>query len=230
MSWLRDLSAMLFPVTCQVCGDALVDGEEVICLNCDIRMPRCNYHLDPDGSESRRFAAEKVSRFASMFPYIRGNEFARLIQKSKYNNHPEIDRKLALKFALELMPSGFFDGIDKLLPVPMHFWKQALRGFNQAAEIACGVSNATGIPVADNLVALHRHSTQTRKNAMQRRLNAGGLFSVVYPEELSNRHVLVVDDVITTGATILACVDAIRHASPTTEISLLSLASTRFRQ
>ena len=110
MSWLHDLSLMLFPKTCQVCGEALVDGEDVICVSCDLRMPRCNFHLHPDAELPMRFAASKIARVASMFPYIRHNEFARLIQRSKYNNRPDINRHLGRKFALELLPSGFFNG------------------------------------------------------------------------------------------------------------------------
>lgn len=230
MSWLADLSLMLFPDTCQVCGDALVDGEEVMCLRCDMRMPRCNYHLHPLHPVSVRFAAFKVARIAAMFPYMRHNEYARLIQKSKYNGHPQIDRMLAGKFARELLPSCFFSGIDLILPVPMHFWKQAMRGFNQAAEIARGISAVTGLPVSDNLVLPRRHATQTRRNASQRMANAKGRFSVVYPHELEGRHVLIVDDVITTGATILACADAVREAAPTATVSVLALSATRFRE
>lgn len=230
MSWLSDLLRMIFPDTCQVCGDALVDGEEVICLRCDVRLPRCDFHLHPDHPVSMRFAALKVARIAAMFPYVRHNEFARMIQKSKYNGHPQIDRKLAEKFARELLPSGFFAGVDVLLPVPMHFWKQARRGFNQAEVIARGLSAVTGIPVADNLVLPRRHATQTRKSASQRMANASGRFNVVYPEELSGRHVLIVDDVITTGATILACADAVRRAAPAVTVSVLALAATRFRE
>lgn len=229
MSWLHDLSLMLFPKTCQVCGEALVDGEDVICVSCDLRMPRCNFHLHPDAELPMRFAASKIARVASMFPYIRHNEFARLIQRSKYNNRPDINRHLGRKFALELLPSGFFNGIDLLVPVPMHFWKQARRGFNQAAEIARGVSGATGIPVADNLVATRSHSTQTRKSASGRMANASGLFKVVYSEELQGKHILLIDDVITTGSTILSCADTLRAAVPSIVISVLSLAATRSR-
>ena len=213
MSWLHDLSLMLFPKTCQVCGEALVDGEDVICVSCDLRMPRCNFHLHPDAELPMRFAASKIARVASMFPYIRHNEFARLIQRSKYNNRPDINRHLGRKFALELLPSGFFNGIDLLVPVPMHFWKQARRGFNQAAEIARGVSG----------------STQTRKSASGRMANASGLFKVVYSEELQGKHILLIDDVITTGSTILSCADTLRAAVPSIVISVLSLAATRSR-
>lgn len=230
MGWLHDLSRMLFPVCCEVCGEALVEGERVVCMSCDMRMPRCDFHLHADNELAMRFAAAKILRVASMFPYLRDNEFARLIQKAKYNHRPDIDRHLGEKFARELMPSGFFTGIDMLVPVPMHFWKQARRGYNQAYEIARGVEAATGIQVADNLVAHRAHSTQTRKTAAERQENSRGRFKVCYPEELSGRHLLLIDDVITTGATILACADTLRAAVPSVTISALSLAATRFRQ
>ena len=230
MGWLYDLSRMLFPVTCEVCGDALVEGEKVVCMSCDMRMPRCDFHLRPSDELSMRFAAAKISKVAALFPYIRKNEFARLIQKAKYNNRPDIGRLLGEKFSRELLPGGFFSGIDMLMPVPMHFWKQARRGYNQAYEIARGISKVTSIPIADNLVATRSHATQTRKSAGDRLASdAAGKLKVCYPDELEGRHILLIDDVITTGATMFACADVLRQAVPSVSLSALALAATRFR-
>ncbi len=228
MGWWHDLSRIVFPEVCNVCGEPLVEGERVLCLGCLAKMPRVNIHLNPHHELSMRFvAAAKVERVAAMFPYLRDNDYARLIQHSKYNNRPDIDFMLAEEFAAELKPSGFFNGIDVIIPVPMHWRKKFIRGYNQAEEIAKGISAIVGIEVADNLVASRSHKTQTRKNANERRLNAEGIYTVAYADELEGKHVLLVDDVITTGATMLSCCDALRSAVANVRISVLSLAATR---
>ncbi|MDE6628310.1 MAG: ComF family protein [Muribaculaceae bacterium] len=229
MSLLRDLRRLFFPHTCRVCGRALVEGEELLCLHCLADMPRTEMHLHPDADrQARLLTAAKAIRLASMFYYINGNPYSALIRDAKYNGRPDIDRTLARVFASELLPCGFFDGIDLIIPVPMHFLKQARRGYNQAAAIAEGVSDVTGIPVGDNIVAEKPHRTQTRRSAGERRTIGGDVYGVRHPEELDGLHVLVVDDVLTTGATLLACCAALRKGAPTSARSLLTLAATRF--
>jgi len=229
--WIGDLADMVYPPVCEVCGCRLVKGEKTVCLECLASMPRVDAHIDPENELARRLAAAgKIFRVAAMFRYVRDNDYARLIQKSKYNGRPDIDHALAVAFASELHRTGFFDGMDLILPVPMHHMKKLRRGYNQAEEIAAGVSSVTGIRVADNLVAKRAHDTQTRKNAAQRMKNTAGIYDVVYAEELDGRHILIVDDVITTGATVLACAEAIRKKAPAARVSVLALAATHFLQ
>lgn len=224
--WLKDLSRLIFPLTCEICGETLVEGERVMCLGCMESMPRVD--ISPESEFSRRFAATvKAERVAAMFAYRRDTSYARVIQKSKYNDRPDIDYDLAAEFAARLMPTGFFGGIDLVLPVPMHSLKKLRRGFNQAEEIAKGISATVGIDIADNLVAQQPHATQTRRTAAQRLKNAEGVYAVVYPDELRGKHILLVDDVITTGATVMSCCDALRKSVPDIRISILALAATR---
>lgn len=223
----RDLLGVIFPRMCGVCGCKLVDGEEVICITCDAQMPRTGFHLAPEHPLGKRLAVEMhILRFASLFHYVKQNPYALLLQKSKYGNHPEINRTLARRFAMELLPTGFFNGIDLLVPVPMYFLKKASRGFNQSEEIARGISEVTGIPLCDNLIAIKPHVTQTRKKFADRAVVRPDLYNVAYPEELAGRHLLIIDDVFTTGSTIASVARALRAASPTSTLSLLTLATT----
>lgn len=226
MGWLTDLLRVVFPLTCEVCGNTLVDGEAVMCLDCYARMPRELPDTDIHGAKSRKLAAMKIERMRSMFVYVRDTDYARVIQRSKYNNRPDIDATLATVFATELLREDFFAGIDVIVPVPMAPFKKVRRGFNQAEEIAKGVSAVTGLPIGDNLVAAG-HATQTRKSALERFKNAEGTYSVAYPDELVGKHVLIVDDVITTGATVTACAAALRRSVQDVKVSVLTLASTR---
>lgn len=225
--WLGDLFSLFVPPLCNVCGERLVDGEKVLCLNCHLSMPRTNYHLLPDSPIHYKLVSSiPILRTAAYFTYVKDTPYAKLLQTSKYNSLPQIDRWLAEEFSKELIPSGFFVGIDLLIPVPMSRWKKANRGFNQAEEIADAISITTGIPVGDNLVARHGHKSQTKKNMLQRQKNISDIFSIVNPEELHNLHILLIDDIITTGSTLRGCIEQIHAASPSTKISVLTLAST----
>ena len=228
--WFSDLLRIVFPDVCEVCGSSLVRGEEVICLKCDMNMPRTRVHNDSFNIIHERLAGKTpIERASGYFYYYRESDYAAIIHNAKYNGRPIIARKLAMRFARELMADNFFDGIDLVLYVPMFFLKKIKRGYNQSEYIAQGISQATNIPVGHNLISKRSHSSQTKKNSYSRWLNAQGVYDVINPEELENKHVLIVDDVITTGATLLACCDVVNKAVPSATISVLSLAVTRLR-
>jgi ComF family protein len=228
--WFSDLLRIVFPDVCEVCGSSLVRGEEVICLKCDMNMPRTRVHNDSFNIIHERLAGKTpIERAAGYFYYYRESDYAAIIHNAKYNGRPIIARKLAMRFARELMADNFFDGIDVVLYVPMFFLKKIKRGYNQSEYIAQGISQATNITVGHNLISKRSHSSQTKKNSYSRWLNAQGVYDVINPEELENKHVLIVDDVITTGATLLACCDVVHNAVPSATISVLSLAVTRLR-
>ncbi|MCM1400783.1 MAG: ComF family protein [Bacteroides sp.] len=221
---------MVYPNCCEVCSAPLVEGERVMCLQCNYEMPRCNIHTDDFNTLHKRLAGHApIERAAGFFFYYRGSPYTAMIHAAKYNGRPRLGRELAEMFAREIEADGFFNGIDLILPVPLHRVKLIKRGYNQSAHIAAGISNATGIRTANNLIAKHAHATQTRRNAFQRWKNAKGIYDVENSGELAGKHVLVVDDVITTGATMLACCEAIHRASPSTTISVLSLGVTELQ-
>ena len=228
--WFSDLLRIVFPDVCEVCGSSLVRGEEVICLKCDMNMPRTRVHNDSFNIIHERLAGKTpIERASGYFYYYRESDYAAIIHNAKYNGRPIIARKLAMRFARELMADNFFDGIDLVLYVPMFFLKKIKRGYNQSEYIAQGISQATNIPIGHNLISKRSHSSQTKKNSYSRWLNAQGVYDVINSDELENKHVLIVDDVITTGATLLACCDVVHNAVPSATISVLSLAVTRLR-
>lgn len=222
------LGEAVFPAVCECCGASLVNGETMLCIDCLYGMPRTNYHRDSFSELHKRLAAPglPIERAAAMMHYIKESPYTKLIQRAKYNDRPSIAAWLAEMFARELSAEHFFDGIDLLLPIPLHWRKQMRRGFNQSEVIALNISKVTSIKTGDNLKALP-HSTQTRKNAVERAANVAGTIQTVHPEELAGLHVLLIDDVITTGATLLAAAKAIHASSPTTRISVLTLAATK---
>ncbi|MCM1070840.1 MAG: hypothetical protein NC210_02570 [[Clostridium] fimetarium] len=226
--WFDDLGRLLFPRVCEVCGRTLVKGERLMCLRCRGEMPYTGYHAIPDNPLAIKLASRKAPLMtaAAMFHYHRDSPYARLIQRAKYSDRPEIDHQLAREYAATLLDAGFFDDIDLIVPVPMATAKQLRRGYNQAVEIAEAIGETAGIQVGEYLSA-RAHSTQTRKQAAERERNVSEVYSAI-PEavELGGCHILVIDDVITTGATILACCAALHKAAPSARLTALALAAT----
>ena len=226
--WWIDLKSAIYPPLCEVCDRPLVDGERVICLHCNVGLPRTLSHRSSAGPVPDRLVSHAhINKVASWFYYQRASPYTALIHHAKYHNRPMLARELGEIYAREIENDGFFDNIDLIIPVPMALKKETRRGYNQAMEIASGVSKVTGIPVADNLVAVKEHSTQTSRGAFDRYLNVKGLFSVENPVELEGMHILVIDDVLTTGSTMLAACDTLWECCTGITLSVLTLGATR---
>lgn len=221
---------ILAPDICIVCGRPLSAAERFICLDCDMAMPRLSVHIS--GTHNRvsehlmRLTPEP--RLASMFRYSRHNPYSTLIHAMKYKDMPGIGNFLGEKFAAEIQASGFFAGIDALVPVPIHWRRRFSRGYNQSTQIARGVSDATGIPVIEALQATTPHVSQTRRSGAERLANVSAdHFRVRNPDALAGKEILLIDDIITTGTTVESCVLALRRDAPSiAAIHILSLGLT----
>ena len=183
----------------------------------DVLMPRtcpvCRHALSPGEPYVCRKCLDNLPR--TLFETRQFNSMEQL-----FAGKTPIYRAMAS----QILSSGFFQGIHCIIPVPMHSSKLHKRGYNQADYIAQGISRVTGIPIAHNVVAVMPHDTQTRKSIYDRWKNTQGLFDAVNTTELENKHVLLVDDVVTTGATLLSCAKTI-EAVPGIKVSLMTLAS-----
>ena len=223
--WLASLARLFVPRRCVVCGACLDDGEEVLCLECDIAMPRTNYHLRADNPVEQRFWGRfPLERATSYFRYGKDGDYRRILFRLKYEGRKDCAEAMGRLMAADLVRSGFFEGVDVLLPVPLHPDKQRLRGYNQSACIAQGVSAVTGIPVSVGNVRRRKFTeTQTRKSAHQRWDNVDGGFEAVDAAAFAGQHVLLLDDVLTTGATLTACADALAGVEGV-RFSVLALA------
>lgn len=223
--WLYSFLSLWFPRCCVVCGRPLAKGEECICALCNMHLPRTNYHLKKDNPVEQLFWGKiPLERATSFFYYRKGSDFRQILHQLKYGGQKEIGAIMGRYMASELLMSGFFEGIDVIIPVPLHKKKQQIRGYNQSEWIARGITAVTGIMVDTETVVRHKNTeTQTRKSAYERWENVDGIFELHRAEFLAGKHILLVDDVLTTGATTVACASCLM-AQEGVKISVLTLA------
>jgi ComF family protein len=213
MNYLYDLwddfISLLFPRVCYACGNHLLRNENLICTACYVTIPRTNYHLQPENPVAQLFWGRCLVEKAAAFSfYSKGSRIRNLIHKLKYAGIKEIGYELGRIYAVTLKSSGFTEGIDMIIPVPLHPSKKRIRGFNQSEYISSGISDVTELPVnEDSLVRIVLSATQTNRSRYDRWTNVEGIFRVNSAEAIRGKHILLVDDVITTGSTIESCVN-----------------------
>lgn len=224
---LKDIADFFLPRTCHLCGCTLRESERTICLRCIETLPRSLYHQMPLNPMERRFAGiVPFVRATGHFIYSRNSELASAIHDMKYRKFPSVGRRLGEIVGEELHMAGFFDGADCVAGVPMHWWKKARRGYNQADFIAEGVGEATGLPVVGALEAIRSHKTQTAMTLEQRMANLSGSFRVTDPESLKGKGLVLVDDVCTTGSTLRSLAAEVSAEVPDCRLYLLSICVT----
>ena len=200
--------------------------EETICSTCNLHLPRTDFHRNAyDNEMAKMFWGQiPIERATAFFYYEPHAQTANIIYELKYKNRPEIGSIVGRILAKEIQSSGFFDGIDGIVPVPLAKKRQRQRGYNQSEEIARGVSEITGLPINKKVVRRNSFKgSQTNKGRWDRQENVEHVFELIDAEAVSNKHLLLIDDVVTTGATCIACAKALCQAG-NVRISILSLA------
>ncbi len=224
LGYLLDL---LYPRVCVICMNALVRGEEHVCLSCFNTLPRTNYHvLDKHDLEQRFWGIVPVERVCSFF-YFQNEGVRTLIHEVKYRGGKSCAAYLGRCYATELLGSSYLQGIDFLIPVPLHKRRKKERGYNQSFCIAQGISEITAIPVAEDVIArVVYNKTQTRMTKEGRWENVQSIFRLIAPEKIRDKHILLIDDVLTTGATLIECARELQK-EPSVKVSVLTLAVVR---
>jgi ComF family protein len=202
-----DFLSLLFPRLCYACGNHLMRNESLICTECFVAIPRTNYHSIKDNPVEQLFWGRCMIEKAAAFSYYnKGSRIRKLIHNLKYKGIKEIGFEMGRIYGLSLKASGFTDDIDLVIPVPLHPSKKRLRGFNQSEIISQGIADATGLSVDfDILVRKVVSATQTKRSRYERWTNVEGIFQIAETRSIAGKHILLVDDVITTGSTIEAC-------------------------
>jgi ComF family protein len=223
MTVLTDLWQLFFPRCCLLCGKRLLKGEEHACFRCLVSLPRT--HLQKENElEKSLWGKLPIERANAFLFYAKGGDVRKLLFELKYYGNADLGHFLGRCMASELIPSGFFKDIDCIIPVPLHVRRQRKRGYNQSELLAEGIASVTHVPLSKHLLVRSKDiETQTHKGNYERWENVREVFECLSPEELKNKHILLVDDVLTTGATIVACSDALAKI-PGLRISVLTLA------
>lgn len=223
--WIRAIADTLMPRSCPVCAKPLEADEKYLCRQCLATLPRTHYEDIPfNQMEQMAEGRVPVKRAAGYIFYDKSAPFVNIIHDTKYRQRPNLGRWMAHKAATDMKASGFFDGIDAIVAVPLHFTKRAERGYNQAEYIARGLAEVLQVDVVPALRVTHAHDSQTRRDANERWKNAQGNYALSrHAKQIAGKHVLLVDDVVTTGATLLTCAAALRQVSGV-EVSLFALA------
>ena len=204
---LSEFSTLFFPKVCAVCGEELLSSEDAICLRCMYKLPRTNNFREKEHAAEKLMAGRiPFERIATFCVYAKGGLLPPLIHQLKYHQRQEIGLLLGRLFGEDLRGSDFLAPIELIVPVPLHPRKERERGYNQSQLIAEGLAQATSLPLSvGNLIRVVYNPTQTRRTRTQRWENVRDIFRVIHPEMFQDRHLLLVDDVITTGSTLEAC-------------------------
>jgi ComF family protein len=223
--WLTDFTHLFFPHTCVGCGSDLLENDQTVCLRCFAQLPETGFYDHPNNPIEKIFYGRlPVKEAMAAYYFTKSSVLQRLIHTLKYRNNPELGLQLGRWMGVLMQKSGRFTQIDALIPLPLFPEKEKKRGYNQAAVLCQGISEIINVPVVKDIVTRKRFTeTQTKKGRNERWQNVDGSFDVANPLLLEGKHVLLVDDVITTGATLEACGYAIKEIE-NIELSIAVLA------
>lgn len=225
---LNNILHLFFPKVCAVCGNGLLQGEECLCVNCILNLPRTDYHDMEHNKTSELFAGRVPFINATSFYYYRkGSAYTNIVHALKYEGREEIGVFMGRMFAEELLKYSSYESIDLIFPIPLHKDRYKERGYNQSMSIAKGMSEILNIPIDTNSIIRAVYTkTQTRKDKAHRFENVEHIFKITDSDALIGKHVLIVDDVITTGATIESLIsELIKVKNVTISIASLAIAS-----
>ena len=206
MKLLNHIINLFYPRVCAACGNLLMSGEETVCLSCCCLLPKTLYEKNADNPLAKMFYGQvDFHAVTAEFFFSKTGKVQHLLHQLKYEGNKDAGFFLGQQIGESIRESELFQGIDYLIPIPLHPKKEHIRGYNQSHVIAQGVEEKTKIPImADCLYRKVFTSTQTKKSREERWDNVKDIFDIKDYERLQGRHVLVIDDVLTTGATLMA--------------------------
>lgn len=212
-AFLNSLVQTLFPSSCACCNDVLMPGEKQICINCLSKLAATLYTSHDDNRTERMLMGRvHLQKASSIYVFRQGNTVQKLIHAMKFHGNSDLCLYMGRQMGLELILSGRFDDIDLLVPVPLHWRRRLSRGYNQSELLCRGISQITKRPMNCRALVRHRYThQQSLQDSADRQQNVEGAFSLRRPDDLCGKHILLVDDVLTTGATLVSCCDALKE-------------------
>ena len=213
---LHSLLHLFFPHQCAGCGNDIIDDQQLLCLQCIEQLPVTGFHRHANNPVEKIFDGRLPLHNAAAYMYFAKNSLLQqLIHQFKYKGNKEIGEYFGRRMGESIMQCNRFKKIDALVPLPLYISRERKRGYNQAAILCRGIAETIKVPVLNNVVIRNKATqTQTRKDRVQRWQNMEGMFGVADAAAIQNKHILLVDDVVTTGATLEACGQALLSAGP----------------
>lgn len=214
-SVLNGILHFIFPQLCAGCGKSLMDTEHVLCIECNSLIPQTNYHHIAENETALKFTGRVPFEYATSFAYFTKDSLIQhLLHSLKYQGKKDIGIFLGKQFGYALKNVDWIKDVDILLPVPLHKEKKKERGFNQSILLAEGLQEVLALPIETlALKRIRNTNSQTHKTREERADNMKDAFKIVDATPLKNKHVLLIDDVLTTGATLEACAQELLHVS-----------------
>lgn len=225
--YFTEIFRLFFPERCAACGNVLPEGSYLLCPHCRWDMPLTGYCGVHDNPVYRKFGGLlPVAEASSWLFFVSHSHYRDMIHSFKYRGQWGISRKLGSLMGDALHEGGLYDSVDAVVPVPLHSLRRLRRGYNQAEYLAEGIACGLGKPLCTGNVVRSRHNRSQASTRVrdERWDNVKNIFSIRHPEALDGRHILLVDDVLTTGATLISCAEAILHSCPSCRISVSTLA------
>jgi ComF family protein len=220
---LRNFINLIFPNYCLACQTILVKSERWLCTGCFVDLPETNYHTEVNNPIAQKFYGRVPTKYVmAMYKFRMGNKVQQLIHQLKYGNQPEIGEMVGKMYGVQLTKINWKPKFDCIVPVPLHPRRLRQRGYNQSDYFAKGIASLLEIPWHSNCLKRAKNTvTQTQQNKVERLDNLMDAFYVVNSQLIQHKHVLLVDDVVTTGATLEACALPLLKA----EVKAISIAT-----
>lgn len=214
---LYDLLNLFFPDNCRACGHRLVESEDVICFHCSEHLPETDFHLHEPNLMSRLFWGRiDIQYCLAAYYFFKKSSIQKLLHQLKYHGKTEVGVYVGENYGQKIKTTDLHKNFDLIIPVPLHRKKKKLRGYNQSDYFAQGLSQSMGVPwLADCMKRNIFSVSQTKKTKYQRWDNVSRIFSVERKEKIKGKHILLVDDVVTTGSTLEACALQLHRAGAT---------------
>ena len=224
-SW-DDFINLLFPRLCLACSEPISFNETFICLECQATLPETDFHLSKKNPFTERFDGRlPIETAAALFFFTKKSKTQHLIHQIKYDDKREVAFELGRCLGQKLTQQAHYQGIDFLIPVPMHPKKLIQRGFNQAEIFANGLSEVLNIPVQTSVLKkIKMTETQTKMSRLQRMSNTEDVFHLTNPSVLHKKNILIVDDVMTSGATLESCANVLLEGESSVKINFATIA------
>jgi len=224
----KGLLNLLFPRLCLLCNSDTPNEDQNFCVECLINMPHTNHFKKKENLACQRFWGRfQFEHAASVLNFYAYSDVRWMMHRLKYEGRKEIGYVLGLLAGKKILASDFFKSVDIIVPIPLHREKKAKRGYNQAAYFGKGISETIGVPMRENVILKRVYTkSQTKMNRVQRVKNVLNSFELVDKQGIQGRHILIVDDVLTTGATIEACAIKLQEVSGV-KISILTACIAR---